>query len=270
MTDGKNKVVVITGAANGLGKALATEFYKLGFHLSLIDIDLDGLQKTKNELETKGQKITIHQSDVSNEQSIVTTRLDILSIHQRIDILVNNAGISISLNFEQTDLVDYKNLFDINFWGTIYCAKHFLPDLKKQNDSRLVNIISDFALMGFPGKTAYGSSKSAVLGFTNALKTELTDTTVKVCLVIPPPLDTGIVKNGKHINNVKRQSEARFLEKIGMPLDKAAKRIIKQVQKGKYRIVIGTMMFWIDIAARFFPILLHRLIGKYKKRLDFV
>jgi short-subunit dehydrogenase len=83
-------------------------------------------------------------------------------------------------------------------------------------------------------------------------------------------MDTGLVKNGKHVGELKRKNEARFLEKNGMPLDKAAKRIIKQVRKGKYRIVIGTMMFWIDIVARFFPTLLHRLIGKYKNRFDFV
>lgn len=270
MTDFKNKVVVITGAANGLGKALATEFYNFGCHLSLIDIDLDGLQKTKNELETNGQKITIHQTDISNEQNIIAARCNILNSHQHIDILVNNASISISQHFEQVDLTDYRKVFDVNFWGTIYCTKHFLPDLKKQNDSRLINIISDFALMGFPGKTAYGSSKSAVLGLTNTLITELSDTTVKVSFVIPPPLDTGLVKNGKHINDFKRQSEVSFLKKNGMPLDKAAKRIIKQVRKGKYRIVIGTMMFWIDLAARFFPTILHRLLGKYKNRLDFV
>jgi short-subunit dehydrogenase len=168
------------------------------------------------------------------------------------------------------DLIDFKKLFDINFWGTVYCTKHFLPDLKKQNDSRLVNIISDFAFMGFPGKTAYGSSKSAVLSFTNALKTELADTNVKVCFVVPPPLDTGLVKNSRHIDNKKRESEARFLEKNGLPVDKTARRMVKQIRKGKYRIIIGGMMFCMDIIARLFPTLLHRLIGKNKRRFDFV
>jgi len=270
MTYLKNKVAVITGSANGLGKALATELYKQGFHLSLIDIDLQGLYKLKNELEINKQKITIHQADISNEQNIIATRLDILSSHQRIDVLINNASISISQPFAQVDLSDYKHLFDINFWGTIYCTKHFLPDLKNQNDSRLVNIISDFALMGFPGKTTYGSSKSAVMGFSNSLKTELADSNVKVCLVIPPPLDTLLVKNSNHINNIKRENEALFLKKNGMRLDKAAQRIIRQIRKGKYRIIIGAMMFWIDLASRLFPTTLHNLISKNKKRFDFI
>ena len=270
MTDLKNKIVVITGAASGLGKAFAAEFYRQGCHLALIDVNFNGLEKTKSELEINEQKITIHHADVSNEKNIATARLEILNYHKRIDILVNNAAISISQNFEQIDLGDYKKLFDINFWGTIHCTKHFLPDLRKQDDTRIVNIISDFALMGFPGKTAYGSSKSGVLGFTNALKTELAETNIKVCLVIPPPLDTGLVKNNKHVDDKKRESEARFLEKNGLPLDKTTKRIVKQIKKGKYRIVIGAMMFWIDLISRLFPTLLHRLIGKNKRRFDFI
>ena len=124
--------------------------------------------------------------------------------------------------------------------------------------------------MGFPGKTAYGSSKSAMWGFTNALKTELADTTVKVCFVVPPPLDTGLVKNSKHMDDEKREREAFFLAKNGMKLDKAAKKIVKQVGKGKFRIVVGPMMFWIDLIARLFPTRLHKLVGVNKKRFDFI
>jgi short-subunit dehydrogenase len=270
MTNRKDKTVLITGAANGLGKALAFEFSRLGYNLALIDIDSAGLQTLQQDLKTADQKITVHQNDISEEQNVIYVREDILSKHNRIDILVNNAGVSISQTFDLLEIVDFQKLFATNFWGTIYYTKHFLPDLKKQNDSRLVNIISDFALMGFPGKTAYSSSKSAILGFSNSLKTELTGTTVKVSIVIPPPLDTGLVIKGKHIDEAKKQKEAAFLQKNGMHINKAAKLIVRQIEKGKFRIVIGTMMFWIDIASRLFPSLLHRLIGKNKNKIDFV
>jgi short-subunit dehydrogenase len=264
------KVAAITGSANGLGKALAIELYKQGCHLALIDIDFAGLEKLKANFERGNQKITIHETDISKEQEVITARKQIIEQHRHIDILINNAAISISQLFEQVDLTDYKKLIDVNFWGTVYCSKHFLYDLKKSEDSRLVNIISDFALMGFPGKTTYASSKSAVMGFTNCLKTELAGTTVKACLVIPPPLDTGIVINGKHIDETKKQNEANFLKKNGMPLDKAAKKIISKVKKGKYRIVIGTIMFWIDIASRFSPTTVLNFIVRNEKRFDFV
>src|SRR2546423_1047594 len=172
MTNIKNKVALVTGAANGLGKALATELYKQGCHLALLDIDLPGLEKLKTELQQDGQKITILKTDVANEQEIIAAQKQVIEQHKQVDILINNASISISQFFEQLDLADYRQLFAINFWGTVYCTKYFLPDLKQRPESRLVNIISDFALMGFPGKTSYASSKAAVMGFTNALKTE--------------------------------------------------------------------------------------------------
>ena len=108
------------------------------------------------------------------------------------------------------------------------------------------------------------------MALSNSLKTELTDTSVKVCLVIPPPLNTSLVKRGKHTDAVKKMNEVAFLEKNGMPLKKAATRIIKQIEKGKYRIVVGTMMFWIDFVSRIFPTRLHTIIGRNKSKIDFV
>jgi short-subunit dehydrogenase len=265
-----NKVAIITGSANGLGKALAIELYKQGCHLALIDIDFIGLQKLKAGLQKENQTITIYKTDISKEEEVIAVRQKIMDEHGHIDILINNAAISISQPFDMIDLTDYKRLMDVNFWGTVYCSKYFLDDLKQREDSRLVNIISDFALMGFPGKTTYASSKSAVMGFTNCLKTELKGTGIQVCLVIPPPIDTNIVSSGKHIDEVKRQNEINFLKRNGMPIDKAAQKIVSKIMNGKYRIVIGAMMFWIDVASRLFPTTVHSLIGKNKKRFDFI
>lgn len=107
MTDLKNKTAVITGAANGLGKALATELYRQGCHLALIDVNFNGLEKTKRELEVNEQIISIHRADISKEENIIATRLEILRDHKRIDILVNNAAISISQNRNETTGIDY-------------------------------------------------------------------------------------------------------------------------------------------------------------------
>lgn len=270
MAGTSNKTAVITGAAGGLGRALAIEFFNRGYNLALIDKDAEGLLRIQNEFRSGPQMVTIHPADISKEEQVVSTHISIVMQHALINVLVNNAAVSISQPFEQLDLSDYKTLFDVNFWGAVYCTKHFLPDLKKQPHSKLVNIISDFALLGFPGKTSYGSSKSAVMGFSNALKTELSESFVKVCLVIPPPLNTGIVANGKHIDAGKQKREALFLEKNGMPLEKAAARIVTQLEEGKFRIVIGPMMFWIDLASRLFPTLVHRMVARLKKRIDFI
>ena len=257
-----NKVAVITGGANGLGKALAKELFSQGSNLALIDIDETALQKLKSELRSKSQKITTHFCDISSENFIIKVRDEILIEHGRIDILINNAAGSRSMIFDEIALLDFLNIINVNFLGTVYCTKHFLSDLKKQADSRIVNIVSTFALLGFPGKSAYASSKSAIMGFTNSLRTELYNSSIKVCLVIPPPLSTNIVKSGKHMNDADRKKEESYLNKNGMPLDKAAQKIISKVKAGKYRIVIGSIVRYLDIAARFFPSIIHAIIGK--------
>lgn len=264
-----NTHVVITGAGSGLGKALAVEFYNQGAHLALIDINFSALHELKISLLGGDRNISVHKADISNEEEVAAVQQQIITQHGKIDILINNAAISISQPFDQLLMADFRRLFDVNFWGTVYCTKHFLPWLKKNKEARIVNIISGFALMGFPGKTTYAASKSAIMGFTNSLKTELEGTGIKTCLVIPPPLDTGLVKNNKHIDENKKELETAFVRKKGKPIDKTARRIIAQVQKGKYRIIIGTMMYWIDLGSRLFPSRLHTVIGKNKKRIDF-
>lgn len=261
--------VVITGAANGLGKALAIEYYREGFALALIDINLDGLIELKKLLKPAGKMISIHKADVSVEEEVVNVKKTIAEQHTNIDILINNAAISMSQPFDQLTLADFRRLLDVNFWGMVYCTRYFLPALKQSKEARIVNIISGFATMGFPGKTTYAASKAAILGFTNSLKTELEGTSIRPCLVIPPPIDTGLVKNNKHIDENKKQLEINFIQKRAMRVNKVAARIVQQVKKGKYRIIIGSMMFWMDVGSRFFPTILHKMIGRSKKKIEF-
>lgn len=256
------KVCIITGAASGLGKALATELYKQGARLELIDTDANGLASLCKTLGNDRQKISIHIADVSDENSISAVAQAVHRQRQQVDILINNAGISISQPFETMHTTDHRRLFEVNYWGTVYCTKHFLPLLKNSPNGRLINIISGFALMGFPGKTAYASSKAAIMGFTAALRTELVNISIKTSIVIPPPLATNIVNSGKHISKEKQQAENEFLERNGMLPDKTAVKIVRGIKAGKYRIIVGRTMYWSDLAARLFPSLLNRFITR--------
>ncbi len=265
----QNKVAVITGAANGLGKALAKELYKQGCDLALIDIDAPGLQEVQKALTGSGQ-ISIHKADIAIEADVGNVYKEVLAQHNRVDILINNAAIANGQLFEQVDMEDFRKLFDVNFWAVVYCSRHFLPALLLRNGSMLVNIISEFAYLGLPGKITYGSSKSAIMGFSNSLKTELSGTNVRLSLVVPPPMKTDLVKSGRHIDEHRKMIEDTFLKKKGMHPDKAAKIIVRQMKSGTYRIFVGPMMYWMDVLIRLFPTPMHYLIGKYKKRIGFV
>lgn len=266
----KGKTVVITGAASGLGRALAEECHRRGAHLILIDIDLSGLQDLLHHLTSGAQMLTVYAADIGNEEEVKKICSEIHRTNHAIDILINNAGISISQPFEDLNLADYRRLFEVNFWGTVYCTKYLLPVLKAQRSSRIINIASGFAYMGFPGKTAYGSSKSAMAGFTQSLRTELSDYSIGVSLVIPPPMDTNLVKKGLHIDDRKRENEVNFLKRSGMPLRKVASQIISDAGAGKYRITVGMRTCIVDIISRFFPTAINGWVIRNRKRFDFV
>lgn len=268
MQEPANKVVVITGAAKGLGRALAKRFSISGFHLALIDVDNENLAVLKIKLSTSN-RVSIHKADVSNEHDVEQALNYILLQHKRIDILINNAAISSGRMFESTSLEKFRKVIDVNFYGTVNCCKIFLPRLKLQQNSKIVNIVSGFATMGFPGKTAYSSSKGAITSFTNSLRTELANV-IDVILVIPPALKTTIVQNGDHIDDLKKGNENRYLHEKGMDVDKAASIIFKNVIKGKFRIVIEWKMYFLDLFSRLFPRMLSQKIIRRRDKFDFI
>jgi short-subunit dehydrogenase len=264
-----NKVVVITGAANGLGRALAREFYSRGCHLALFDTDAAGLASLKVELSGRGN-VSIHEVDVSVEHHVLFARNDVVARHSQVDVLINNAAISSSETFKTINLTFFRKLFDVNFWGAVYCTKHFLQDLSAAKDSRLANVISGFAAIGFPGKSSYGSSKSALMGLTQSLYTELIEHGVKVSMVIPPAMDTGLIANGRHIADEKKNREIAFAKANSIPLNTVAKCVVENMARGKFRIVIGRQTVFLNFMARVFPVLTHRQIIRNKGSFDFI
>lgn len=258
----RNKVAVVTGAAHGLGRAMAHELRRQGCSLALIDQDASGLDALLIALGPAGPRATAHCLDVSDEPAVAHARTEICAAHGAVDILINNAGISLSLRFAEMEPEALRHVIAVNFWGAVYCSRHFLPDLSARPESRLVNISSGFGLMGFPGKTAYGASKGALNSFTQCLNAELHGRSPKVCLVIPPPMDTGLVRNGLHGSEASRAAELNFLRRKGMPPERAAARIVRGIYIGRSRIVVGPMMYWIDLLSRLFPAALGWWAGR--------
>src|SRR5437868_9691312 len=190
------QVAIVTGAANGIGRELAKQLSAAGCHLALADIDEAGLKSLKEDLNRRSSTISVHAIDVAREDSVKALVEDVVSIHQRISIVINNAGVSISAPFEKVKVEDFERLFATNFWGAIHLCRHSLRFLKAEPEARIVNVLSAFALLGVPSKTAYCSSKAALLGFSNSLYAELFDTGVRVAVAFPPAVDTNLVRKG--------------------------------------------------------------------------
>lgn len=183
--DFKNKVIIITGASSGIGKALAEELAKRGANLVLGARQYVTLCEITAALESQYQiKALAVQADVSKEEDCEMLVKQALQTFGQIDILINNAGLSMRALFNDLDLSVLKNLMDVNFWGTVYCTKYALPEILKTKGS-IIGVSSIAGYRGLPGRTGYSSSKFAMNGFMESLRTELLKTGVHVMVACP-------------------------------------------------------------------------------------
>lgn len=195
----KDKVIVITGAANGLGKYMADEFAEAGAKVVTADIAEPFVVKT----------------DVRKEEDIQSLVQKTLAQYGRIDIWVNNAGIQIRPTpVESLDIAEAKNLFEVNLFGTMLGCKHAVGVMKKQGEGAIVNMMSTAALEGKKEIAAYSASKHAINGFTKSLRAELEGSNIKVYSIFPGGVQTGIYKDFKPLDFDKYMDPHEAAQKI--------------------------------------------------------
>jgi len=165
------KIVVLTGAASGIGKALAVLLATRGARLALLDKDPDGLAVTK--ALCSGHDVRTYVVDVSNRERMEEVARQVAGDCSTVDVLINNAGVSSSGAIRELTDATLRWTMDINFWGTVYGTRAFLPFLMSRSEAALVNVSSVYGLIGVPGQAAYCASKFAVRGFTEALRQDL-------------------------------------------------------------------------------------------------
>src|SRR5712692_3753471 len=183
---------VVTGAGSGIGRALAQQLAATGSALALADLDEAGLLETAQSLEKKSALVTTHVVDVADEAGVRTFADNVGTKHGRVTLLINNAGVSLHGDFEEISLDDFRWLMNINFWGTVYGVKYFLPSLKQEKRAHIVNLSSVFGIIAPAGQCAYAASKFAVRGFTEALRHELEGSNIGVSCVHPGGIRTPI------------------------------------------------------------------------------
>jgi short-subunit dehydrogenase len=261
----KQSVAVITGAANGIGRALAARLADEGASLSLADIDQAALDLVVQELKGRGCDVSAHAVDVADRQQVESLCRKTVEHFGRVDWLINNAGVALSGNVEEVSLADIEWLMGINFWGVVYGVKYFLPILKQQERAYIVNLSSVFGMIAPPGQASYAASKFAVRGFTEALRHELAGTSVQVSSVHPGGIRTGIAKSSKlgaEADPRKRELDIATLDFVARTTpERAADRIVTGVLKGETRILIGLDALQIDRIQRLLPRRYWQLMG---------
>ena len=253
----RDGVAVVTGAGSGIGRALAQQLAAAGSGLAIADIDEAGLHQTAQSLTKGSALVTTHAVDVAKEESVKSFASEVNARHGHVTLLINNAGVSLHGDFEEVSLDDFRWLMDVNFWGTVYGVKYFLPMLKRQPRAHIVNLSSVFGIIAPAGQVPYAASKFAVRGFTEALRHELQDSPVSVSCVHPGGIRTPIARHsrlGAATPEAKREENiARFERLARTPPETAAAKILRGVERRAPRILIGLDAYQIDFLQRLRP-----------------
>ena len=258
MTLSNNSVAVITGAASGIGRALAVRLAKEKISgIAVCDVNESELIETAKIVESLGVSVSTHIADVSKLEQVQRFAGEVTAKHNRVTHLINNAGVALCGSFEEISLEDFEWLMNINFWGVIYGTKVFLPILKQQEKAHITNISSVFGLVAPPGQSAYCASKFAVRGFTESLRHELEDTNISVSSVHPGGIKTNIANNsrvGENADKNIKKKVVNFFDKASpTTAEQAADVIVSGIKRKNPRILIGSDARQMNIIQRLFP-----------------
>ena len=284
MTAIRGAAAAVTGAANGIGRALALELAAGGCDLALADRDEAGLQALAAEIAgikiakpnspSAARKITTHRVDVAEPTEIAAFARAATASHPGLNIVVNNAGVALMGDFGEIDQTQMDWLMNINFWGVVHVTRAFLPHLAMQREAHIVNLSSIFGLIAPPGQTAYAAAKFAVRGFSESLRHELQTAAspIKLSVVHPGGVATDIARNsrsGSGLTDNARRAESieRFDNAARTTPASAARQIIRGIERNAPRILIGADARCLDMVQRFRPATYWKLIAKiFNKR----
>ena len=264
VTQLQGRVAVVTGAASGIGRAVAVELAGRGCALALVDVNESGLAETADRVRARGRKASVHVADVSDRARMERLPGEVLAEHGHVHVVVNNAGVSVSGQLADQSLDDFHWIVGINFWGVVYGCKLFLPQLLREDEGHLVNISSLFGLVGVPTQVSYNATKYAVRGISEALVSELSGTRVRVTCVHPGGIRTNIVRaarasTAKDVED--NRNTAELFERFAMAPEKAARKIVRAIERNQARVRIGVETYLGDWAKRLLPVATQRFVG---------
>ena len=239
-----DKVVVVTGAGSGIGRAIARNVAVQGAVLAVSDVNDAGLAETVDLLKDAGAEVRSDHVDVADRAAMTAYAATVADHFGRVNVIVNNAGVSVSGPVTDLTYEDMHWIVDINFWGVVYGTKEFLPHLIASGDGHVVNLSSLFGLISIPSQSMYNATKYAVRGFTEAVREEMLvyGHPVGVTSVHPGGIKTDIVRNSRLSSpDDKAQQVKMFDEKMAkMTPERAAEIIVGQgIRKNRARVLVG-------------------------------
>lgn len=256
MTTFEGRCVTITGAASGIGRALALELASRGSDVAICDVDEAGLEQTAQDVERRGRRATRARVDVADREAVHSFAERVMDEHGRVDGIVNNAGVAVSNTVAGTSYEDLEWIVGINLWGVVHGTKAFLPHLLERGDGWVVNVSSVFGIIGVPQQSAYNLTKFAVRGYTESLRAELKGTGVTALCVHPGGIKTNIVRKSRHYDpDVDKEAAVKaFDEQLARTSAEEAARVIADAMARRApRVLVGPDAHLIDVVQRLMP-----------------
>lgn len=260
--DLRGRTAAVTGAASGIGRALAVRLAGAGTHLALADIDEPGLAETAGTVRAlrPDVHVTTHRVDVADRAAVHAWADAAAAEHGTVNLVVNNAGVSCAGTADAMPYEDLDWIVGINLWGVIHGTKAFLPHLRAAGEGHVVNVSSLFGLVAQPAMSAYNASKFAVRGYTEALRQDLLleGAPIGVTCVHPGGIRTAIAATSRVAGSTPfgdgDASRERF-ERLFLRIapDTAARAILRGVVRGRARVLIGREAFLLDVLQRLAP-----------------
>lgn len=265
----KDKVFAVTGGGNGMGRELVLGLLERGAKVAAIDINETALKETQSLVPADiSTRLSLHIVNITNQTDVFALPEKIIALHGPIDGIINNAGIIqpfVRVNDLAFDTIN--RVIQVNWFGTLYMTKAFLPWLLKRPAAHIANISSMGGFLPVPGQSIYGASKAAVKLMTEALQSELAGTGVRVSIIFPGAVATNITAN----SGVKmpRQSDTNTekSKNRALPPAEAARIILDGIESDQNRIFVGRDSRMMDILYRLSPNVAIRFIGKQMQSL---
>jgi len=256
----KDKVIILTGASSGIGKAMAFEASRQGAKLVLAARNIQDLAKITAEINRFNENVIYCVTDVSKETDCEILIQKTIDKFGRIDVLISNAGISMRALFIETDIAVIRRLMDVNFWGTVYCTKYALPYLLKSKGS-VVGVSSTAGFIGLPGRTGYSASKFAMQGFLEALRIENIKNGLHVLMAFPGFTASNIRNTALNGKGIPQGESPRNEEKMMTP-EKVAIAILKGIKSRKRNLILTFEGKFLRQFNRVIPSLIDKSIYK--------
>lgn len=261
----QGKVIVVTGAGSGIGRELTLQLLKKKARVAGVDLNANALSQTQ-ELAGVGEDFfKAYPLNITDAPNVAEFPAEVVAHFGAVDGLINNAGIVQPFKpVNELTFDEINRVVDVNFYGTVYLTKAFLPLFLQRPVAHIVNVSSMGGFIPFPGQTMYGAAKAAVKIFTEGLYAELKDTAVRVTVVHPGAIATNIMTNsGLGTPKVDPNSQQASM---ALPASKAAEIMIRAIEQDKYRVTVGRDATMMDLLYRLNPLMASNFIGKMMKK----